>query len=249
MSFTLPLLSVLAIATAENTINLQRWQYCAGCRAAVESFSARVFPIINEAIEVRGETASMDLEPYTEGICQTPSFQHYKEFVEHGCVNLMQSSKDMFLAAFSGEDLHEQAQKTNPGKGNFYKMSKEICTSAMACPLSYFKSPAPLDKRTKCDACSDIGDQMEWMKMILFNPDQNRAIVQSVCNSLGYNYSPFAWMEEHCDDIMEDYDAGVLRILDKFNRDPETAIPEEFCELLKCKYNDEEPTGVQPAEL
>jgi hypothetical protein len=41
-------------------------------------------------------------------------------------------------------------------------------------------------------------------------------------------------MEEHCKDIMEDYDAGVLRILDKFNRDSETAIPEEFCELLKC---------------
>jgi hypothetical protein len=48
-------------------------------------------------------------------------------------------------------------------------------------------------------------------------------------------------MEEHCEDIMEDYDAGVLRILDKFNRDSETAIPEEFCELLKCKYNDDEP--------
>ena len=34
-------------------------------------------------------------------------------------------------------------------------------------------------------------------------------------------------MEEHCEDIMEDHDAGVLRILDKFNRDSETAIPED----------------------
>ena len=63
---------------------MQRWQYCAGCRAAVDSFSARVFPIINEAIEVRGETAKMDLEPYIDGICQTESFRHYKEFVEFG---------------------------------------------------------------------------------------------------------------------------------------------------------------------
>lgn len=48
-----------------------------------------------------------------------------------GCINLMQSSKDEFLAAFSGEDLHEQAQKTNPGKGNFYKMSKEVSSFYM----------------------------------------------------------------------------------------------------------------------
>lgn len=53
-------------------------------------------------------------------------------------------------------------------------------------------------------------------------------------------------MEEHCDEIMEDYSAGVLKILDKFNRDAETAIPEEFCELLKCNYNDEEPVAISP---
>lgn len=48
-------------------------------------------------------------------------------------------------------------------------------------------------------------------------------------------------MEEHCDEIMEDYYSGVLRILEKFNRrDADTAIPEEFCELLKCNYNDAE---------
>lgn len=113
-----------------------------------------------------------------------------------GCLNLFQSSKDIFLAAYDGEDLHEQAQKANPQKGNFYKMSKEvyciiilcyselysvlflykyrttstshakvywiishnycitlcfclcqICVSSKACPRSYFKSPAPLDKR------------------------------------------------------------------------------------------------------
>ena len=65
--------------------------------------------------------------------------------------------------------------------------------------------------------------------------------MKTVCDSLGYNYSPSTWMEEHCEDIMEDYDAGVLRILDKFNRVKQTSIPEEFCELLKCTYNDEEP--------
>jgi hypothetical protein len=74
------------------------------------------------------------------------------------------------------------------------------------------------------------------------DPNQNQALVESLCHSLGYNYSPFAWLEEHCEDIIEDYSAGVLRLLDKFNHDSHTAIPEEFCELLKCKYNDEEPS-------
>ena len=68
----------------KEVIKLQRWQSCAGCRAAVESFSSRVFPVINEAIEAKGETAKMDLAPYMDGMCQTPAFQHYKEFVEHG---------------------------------------------------------------------------------------------------------------------------------------------------------------------
>jgi hypothetical protein len=43
-----------------------------------------------------------------------------------GCMNLMQNHKDKFLAAFDGEDLHEQAQKTNPIKGNYYKISKNV---------------------------------------------------------------------------------------------------------------------------
>lgn len=79
------------------------------------------------------------------------------------------------------------------------------------------------------------------------DPNQNQAIIDTVCNSLGYHYSPSSWLEEHCDDIMEDYSAGVMRILDKFNRNSETAIPEEFCELLKCTYNDEE--GVEEATI
>lgn len=40
-------------------------------------------------------------------------------------MNLLQSSKDVLLTTFDGEDLHEQAQKANPHKGNFFKMSKE----------------------------------------------------------------------------------------------------------------------------
>ena len=39
---------------------------------------------------------------------------------------------------------------------------------------------------------------------------------------------------------MEEHSAAVLKILDKFNRDSRTAIPEEFCEILKCKYNGDE---------
>jgi hypothetical protein len=41
-------------------------------------------------------------------------------------MNLLQNNKEEFLVAFDGEDLHEQAQKANPGKGNFYKMSKQV---------------------------------------------------------------------------------------------------------------------------
>ena len=90
MQYSLYVTSLLTFATwvpsldAQETISLQRWQSCAGCRAAVESFSSRAFPAINKALEVEGKTESMDLEHFTEGMCQTPQFQHYKEFVEHG---------------------------------------------------------------------------------------------------------------------------------------------------------------------
>ena len=83
---------------------------------------------------------------------------------------------------------------------------------------------------TLCEESCVYSVVMLWVSYLF----RMYVIVQSVCNYLGYNYSPFAWTEEHCEDITEDYDAGVLRILDKFNRDSETAIPEEFCELLKC---------------
>jgi hypothetical protein len=83
----------------DKVINLQRWQYCAGCRATVEAFASRVFPIINEALEGRGETETMNLAPYTEGICQTDAFRHYKEFVEHGIVYcaMMMSTFELHL--------------------------------------------------------------------------------------------------------------------------------------------------------
>ena len=72
----------------EAQIPLQRWEYCAGCRAAVESFSSKIFPLMNNALERRGVTDKMDLEPYTEGICQTDTFRLYKESIEHGCQHL-----------------------------------------------------------------------------------------------------------------------------------------------------------------
>lgn len=76
--------SVVLWPIAAEEIVLQRWQYCAGCRSAVEIFSARVFPLMNDALEIKGETEKINLEPYTDGICQAEPFRHYKEFVEHG---------------------------------------------------------------------------------------------------------------------------------------------------------------------
>ena len=47
-------------------------------------------------------------------------------FVISGCLNLLQTQKELFLEAFDGEDLHEQAQRANPTKGNFFKMTKKV---------------------------------------------------------------------------------------------------------------------------
>ena len=97
-------------------------------------------------------------------------------------------------------------------------------------------------------------DDIETIKKVALSPS-NVDIVESICGTLGYNHSPYTWIEEKCEEMIDDF-SGLLEldkcscniyqdtIVDKLNlRDyltrnkmqPANSLSDKICgELFDC---------------
>ena len=83
----------------------------------------------------------------------------------------------------------------------------------------------------------------------------NTDVVESICSTLGYNHSPYTWIEDKCDEMIDDYSGKTCLVLlynmstddivDKLNmRDyltrnkmqPAASLSDKICgELYNCE--------------
>jgi endonuclease III len=57
--------------------------------------------------------------------------------------------------------------------------------------------------RTFCKACAATGECMEVMKAVSLRQN-NHEVVENVCESIGFSHQPSAWIEDYCEEIVED---------------------------------------------
>jgi hypothetical protein len=235
-----------------NQVTLSKWQYCAGCKGTIELFTTLA---TNKIIEMQSKGISsgeeLDVAPLLDTICDLGYYERYAPFMKYGCMKLLKDHQQEFLDTFNGDVVSTQFSIS---KGNIYSKTKEVCLNvAKACPSSMFAS-IPSQQRTECKGCMIIMDDLEMMKKVLpfhyryGNQDINKQLLDSLCQSLGYNHQPYTWLEEICDELLDDEHLDdILKILNMRDQmylnskiHPKQTLSERICEeVFSCDSHSE----------
>lgn len=232
-------------AAGEDTLTLQKWEYCAGCKITVEHFLRHALEAIRHSEADTGrafveEPLPFDLEPTIDELCYANYFHNFVPEMRYACQFLMRDHKDELMKFNNYETVDDQRNALRPTKSNFYDISKRICLdTAKACPkYMYPKKPISQKDRTYCKACAITGECMEVMKAVTLH-QTNQDIVENVCESIGYNHQPSGWVEEYCYEIVEDNEGDMVDILNHYDFDRKLSITSKLCEeTLGCSEKD-----------
>jgi hypothetical protein len=106
-------------------VTLQKWQYCAGCKATVEIFAnlatKEIMKMQESGIPV-GE--DLNISPMMSEVCGHQFMEAYQPFVGHACGKLMNDHKQDFMDVFEGTDASSAFSTV---KGNIYAKTKQVC--------------------------------------------------------------------------------------------------------------------------
>lgn len=93
-----------------------------------------------------------------------------------------------------------------------------------------------------CEACAIMADDMHLMQDVI-RDSRDPDIVEEVCNTLGYNHTPYAWIEDYCEEITEDYSSQLIHALqqrrDALAKGNSYSLREHICNnILDCKHHE-----------
>ena len=107
----------------KHSVTIQKWQYCAGCKATVEIFGIATGHKMQELQQSKAPPGtSVDVDEIAENICASHMFDPYQDFVRYSCVKLLNENKYQFLSSFEGEATAVYGMM----KGETYKKTKEV---------------------------------------------------------------------------------------------------------------------------
>ena len=80
---------------------------------------------------------------------------------------------------------------------------------------------SPCSNRNKCAACTLIANDIDATKRAMHSSLSLRSILasdeKSYCDALGYKHMPYAWIEEVCEEMLEEK-LGTHTICNKMNQ-------------------------------
>lgn len=226
--------------------SISPWQYCFGCKETVVLYTKRT----NDALikmQKAGKPSSTMLEANSlvEGMCDSPDLSRYQPFVRWSCVKLMNEYQTKFLEKFAGE-----ASVTNINNlSSLFKRKRQICVKeTKACPAADFKKAnLTMSARTKCAACNIVASEIQVLSKALAKGAPLRQILEDdFCSALGGSFQPYGWVQDVCQEIVEDYAADIVDTI-AFHAQvaatgltPSETLPQMVCrERMRCKAIDE----------
>lgn len=228
-------------SSSTNQITLLKWQYCASCKGTIELFTTLA---TNKIIEMQNNGIAsgeeLDVAPLVNNLCDLKYFDRYAPFMRYGCIKLLNDHTKEFLNTFAGDIASTQFSVS---KGNIFSKTKEICVNiANACPDTMFISPS-LKLRTECNGCKIIMNDLDIMKKVLpdhlrYNHEINQQLIESLCQSLGFNHQPYTWLEEICDEMIDENMKEILNIVNMRDQlastkvNPKQTLADRVCEEI-----------------
>ena len=229
------------------TVTIHKSDYCQGCIETVNLYANRLVKglVKYEANSVI-EGSLFAAESIIDKICDDDHFDTINIALKHACIKIVSDNSTSFMQNFEGK-LDKNFNKV---KGLMFDLKKKVCLNDVkACSISTFnKGNISSKMRNKCSACHIIANDIDISikKYINTNNKKNigklEDIIENVCDNIGYNHSPYSWIENYCEDIIEDkysniVDASKFRrklYASKFN--PDDSFSDSLCEeLYKCK--------------
>lgn len=241
-------------------VNISKQDFCYGCRETVNLYARRMSNALAEMQRKNVEGGgTLDGNALVVGMCDDSSLEVFQSNIKYACIKIMDDYRNHFLQVFQGEASSKSIMSS---KGFLFEKKKKICVDEVkACPAHSFP-PAPKPKsRNRCQACRMIANDLEislgtynasiisgksGLKYLLEGKDSDSktpAQIMGICNTLGYNNaSPYTWLEEACEDLMEEHSATIVDAL-HFRRQvlstgmrPDDSFADSLCkELFNCK--------------
>jgi hypothetical protein len=116
------LFTLVNIINAEpETVVIQKWQYCAGCKALVETYARILAQKVKQMKSENIENPVYEMDG--EDICSHNLLNVYQPFVTHSCIKIMNEHKMEFLSAFEGHATSDYDLM----KGSIYDKMKDVC--------------------------------------------------------------------------------------------------------------------------
>lgn len=206
----------------KKVVKLGRAEYCWGCQYTVQAM-ANLTETYFRKVQDLGEQPTAQASEIAERMCDSKYFDRFLPFIRYSCMKILDDHSADFLLQFEGH------VKMIRAKNIMYERITSFCGEGIhACPtaLPFDKKNSKYENnhnlicsynilticfviydRTQCDACRVLAvDAESAYKTILGKPTQ---VIENVCRTLGYYHQPYVWLEEYCDEMMEDY-SGVV---------------------------------------
>jgi len=183
-------------------------------------------------------------ESIIDNICDDSHFDILNPSIKYSCIKIINDNSTSFMQKFEGK----LDRNFNQVKGMMYELKRKVCYDDVnACSLYRFQmGNISSNIRNKCSACHIISNDIDVAIKKNMNNKKNKVkleeIVDNVCDGLGFNHSPYSWLEDYCEEMIEDnystiIDAASFRkklYASRFN--PDTSFSDSLCEeLFKCQ--------------
>jgi len=230
-------------------VTINKSDYCQGCIETVNVYANR---LVNGLVKYESnsivEGTLFAAESIIDKICDDEHFDTISISLKHACIKIISDNSTSFMQNFEGK-LDKNFNKV---KGIMFDLKKKVCLNDVkACSISTFnKGNITSKNRIKCSACHIIANDIDisikkYINVKNKNNNIIEDIVENICDNIGFNHSPYSWIEDYCEDIIEDnystiVDASKFRkklYVSKFN--PDETFSDSLCEeLYKCKKID-----------
>jgi len=248
-------------------VTIKSWEFCEGCKSTVNLFS-KIFAKELGKMQRGGvpSFSSFEAASVVNLICDDEYFNQFVPAVRYSCINIMDNHREQFLRHFTGN----ASAVTVANKALVFSRKREICINDVAaCSEAHFKSrkknasathvlnkkikeksKKEVKKEVKCSACLSVGSDINMIYRLLKDKNSKNIkerLEEDFCDSLGYNHSPYSWLESVCDEIVEEKINDVLDVFSFHNKvsrtglTPSQTFPEMMCaEFYQCSNKEEE---------
>lgn len=241
-------------ADAAEEVSITAYEYCSGCIYTVESYAT----LTAEAFE-KMQTQNVDAGEAVNGndlanlMCDDPFFSDFKNYVKYSCIKILDERREQFLNGFAGTGSVDSVVS----KKKVYERTRNICVDEVKACRSSMLDDDTVTNKNQCSACEVVAP--DFYRAFQSHNVTNKAgkrlpatvALEKVCSKLGHYHQPYIWLEEYCDETVDDHAeqiADILRFRErvaKTGMNPTTSVSEDICKELhpKCYDKNGKPKG------